>query len=311
MTLPNPPRRPGSSSDLKPVLDEQPERGVVHHSGVDGVPQRAPARTTLTDLPRARLPEAKATLTGAPPPPPPRLPLDLSPTVKAPPLPFRKTMRVGSPAGLLAAARRSEPPAASDPPPTSARVPGDEKRASASLPPPSMSPEAATVDALRRRAEAAEARRDELERRERVRSEAQSPAGWPPRVERSQSPVPSSERESKPPSRGDWAKLRFKVATAIVAALVLVIGALAYWGVAAINAKAEAIKAAQEAKKDADSREEQWRSWASVVIWIEDCRDGRDVRSGEMLLPDLNKQGSARKLEPWQNPCSPKLPPPP
>lgn len=118
-------------------------------------------------------------------------------------------------------------------------------------------------------------------------------------------------RGSEPPARGAWAKLGYKVATAVVAALVLIIAALGFWAVTAINAKSEAIKAAQEAKKRAETRDEKWKSWASVVIWIADCRDRRDVKTGEMLLPDAQKMGSVRKPEAWQNPCPTELPPAP
>lgn len=299
------PRQPSHSDGDRPSLELDAVVGAAkgYAASQDHVRPELARKGTLTGLQAVRPTAPKATLSGLPAPPP--LPLEHAVTRPAPPqLPFRKTMRVDSPPGLLAAARRSDPPAASNPPPTSVRVPADE-----TVP----SERQADREALLLQALAAERTKSaKLERDARAAAEARVQSFPPPvQPQRSQSPVPSSERESKPPSRGDWAKLRFKIATAIVAALVVVIGALAYWGVAAINAKAEAIKAAQEAKQKADGREEQWRSWASVVIWIEDCRDGRDVRSGEMLLPDLNKQGSARKLEPWQNPCSPKLPPPP
>lgn len=162
--------------------------------------------------------------------------------------------------------------------------------ATVSLPPPSSDPEKAQLAALLRENQALRAGRKA------------SPAGGIPSVD---------VTDSRPPSRGDWAKLRYKVATAVAAALVLVLGALGLWATTAINAKTEAIKAAQEAKRKADSRDAEWRQWGSVVMWIEDCRDARDVRAGEMLLPDAQKMGSGRKLEAWQNPCPTKLPPPP
>lgn len=119
-------------------------------------------------------------------------------------------------------------------------------------------------------------------------------------------------KPSDPPDRGAWAKLGYRVAAAAVAAIVLVIAALGCWAVAEINAKAEATKAAAAAKaKETQTREEKWRSWAAVAVWILDCRDRRNVRNGEMLLPDLQKMGSARKMEAWQNNCPVELPPPP
>lgn len=116
---------------------------------------------------------------------------------------------------------------------------------------------------------------------------------------------------SRAPTRGDWAKLRYRLAAAAVAALVLIIAALGYWAVTAINAKAKAIEAAEEAKRKAETHEGEWRRWAGVVTWILDCRDRRDVQSGEMLRPDPQKMGASRKLEAWTNPCPTQLPPPP
>jgi hypothetical protein len=273
-----PPRRPGSNPQIQGDYRE-----------LDRVMGGAPNQR------RKDLPKRTATMPGMA-------------ALKAPPLfspPETPIPVPRAPSQPPVAPRRGATPVASELPPTSVRVPADEP-ASSSL---QSAQEAILRDELsRERAKVAQ-----LERDARARGEARIQS-FPPAVEqRHQSPPAGTRVEtgSTPPTLGDWAKLRYKVATAIVAALVVVIGALAYWGVAAIDAKTEAIKAAQEAKKKSESREEQWRSWASVVIWIEDCRDNRDVRSGEMLLPDLNKQGTARKLEPWQNPCSPKLPPPP
>jgi hypothetical protein len=287
LTPPNPPKRPPSLSDGdRPSVELEAVVGAAKDYAVfqDHIRPELARKSTLTGLPAARQPERKQTFTG------------LGAT-KPPPLPWNKTVRAPSPPPLVAASRRTDPPVSFGPPPMGIRVPPDEKP---SVGPPSVAPEIA----------ARLAKLAEYERRERVQIESRGPGPYQPPL-RSQSPVPSSGAVSKPPDRGDWAKLKYKVATATVAALVLVIAALGYWAVTAINAKTEAIKAAQEQKKKSESREAEWRQWASVVIWIEDCRDGRDVRSGEMLLPDPQKMGTARKLEPWQNPCSPKLPPPP
>lgn len=184
---------------------------------------------------------------------------------------------------------------------------------SSTLPPLSEDPEVTINEALRRRAEAAEARAAELERQARVAAETASPATFPPKVERRQSPIPVSVApESKAPDRAAWAKLGYRVAAAAVGAAILIIAALGFWAVAAINAKAEATKAEQAAKvKETETREEKWRKWATVAAWILDCRDKRDVKAGEMLLPDPQKMGAARKMEAWQNPCPVELPPPP
>jgi len=53
---------------------------------------------------------------------------------------------------------------------------------------------------------------------------------------------------SKPPSRGDWSKLGYKLATAAVGALVIMIGAGAFYVVTTLNAKSEAKQANKKAE---------------------------------------------------------------
>lgn len=60
--------------------------------------------------------------------------------------------------------------------------------------------------------------------------------------------VDSEPPRSKPPSRGDWSKLGYKLATAAVGALVLVIGAGAFYVVTTLNAKSEAKLANKKAE---------------------------------------------------------------
>lgn len=96
----------------------------------------------------------------------------------------------------------------------------------------------------------------ELARRARVEAETQSPASFPPAVERRQGPAPVSVAPgSKAPTRGDWAKLRFKLASAAVGGLVLVIGALAFYLVTYFNARAEAQKATKKVEVVATSQD--------------------------------------------------------
>jgi hypothetical protein len=106
-------------------------------------------------------------------------------------------MRAPTPPEVLAAARRAPPPL-----PTAGAKPAADERQHVqiqtpdsvppgSLPPPSHSPELARIEALRRRAEAAEDRAQEAERQLRVQAEVRSPATFPPSV-RTQTPVPSS-----------------------------------------------------------------------------------------------------------------------
>lgn len=275
---PKAPSRPDLTGIVTP---DQPERRAVRHPGVDGVDQPPPRRGTLTGMP------APAAMGSRPPPLPPRLPTELAPTIKAPARPtLKQTWRLPTPPSALARARRTDPPV------------GDESSASADAPESTPGASAELV--------AAHARIAQLERDARAAADTRI-VSYPPPVQRTQTPVPNSTA----PKASDWEKLRFKVATAIVAALVIVIAALSYWAVAAIDAKTAAIKEAQEAKSKADSRDAQWRQWASVVTWIQDCRNGQQLDVNEMLLPAPDKMGSARKPEPWIVKCPKLLPPPP
>lgn len=131
MTLPNrPPPRPGSSPE--PILDEQPERAAVHHTGVDGVPQAPPRKGTLIGLGATKVPL------------PPQLPLEHARTVPAAAHQAR-TQRAPSPIEVLAVHVADAPYGQPAP----------------SLPPPSLDPRDAQIAALRARAEAAEARAKE------------------------------------------------------------------------------------------------------------------------------------------------------
>jgi hypothetical protein len=182
----------------------------------------APKRTTLTNLPAARLPERSPTLSGLPAPPP--LPGELAPTMKAPTNPLeKKTWRLPTPPSALANARRTDPPAAPDTPPTSIRVPADETRATgrpgASLPPPSKSPEAATIEALRRRAEEAEAARAKAERELRVQLESKGPGPYqPPIVTAEPKPGPVTPGDDEP-TPGAWRSALFKMVVGLGALL--------------------------------------------------------------------------------------------
>ncbi len=114
----------------KPILDQQPERSMVRHDGVDGAPQPAPARkSTLLGLGAARLPG------------PPPLPLEGAPTVPAA-AHAAPTQRIPSPVHVQAVRIEDAPQPAQR----------------ASLPPPSLDPRDAQIAALRARAEAAEAK---------------------------------------------------------------------------------------------------------------------------------------------------------
>lgn len=178
--------RQQSRSELSGILTpDQPEREAVRHSAVDGAPQQLPAhrKGTLTGLGAVGL--------GMPP-----LPAEVAPTLPAPNPLQRSTVRRPTPPSSVALARRSDPPVGSASPPPADAATG---QLGASLPPPSGDPEVAVREALRRRAEAAEARAAELERQSRVREESLQPGPYQPPV------VVVDERPTKAPdsSGGD------------------------------------------------------------------------------------------------------------
>jgi len=322
-----PPKDPRPRQPSRPelILDEQPERRVVHHPGVDGVPQKPPARTTLTDLPKARPPERKPTLTGTPPPPPPRLPVELAPTQR-PALPWGKTVRAPSPPPDVAAARRTDPPEAANPPPTSIRVPPDETRASASLPPPSADSKDAQIAALRARAEAAEKRdaekRDklaELERQQRVQAEARSPATFPPAVA---PPAPTPPAPTPPaapavvaePATEAVIEWLVKRAVANRKAIYALVAALGLGGGGALIKTAND-KPAPPAltKADLDAAFDRFRTrkggtddqtrMLNEQLQLTKCLRRKVKQIGESVLPAPDHMGSQRKPQPFEDDC--------
>ena len=196
-----------------------------------------------TEQRRFDLPKRGGTLTGLPapaapgsrPPPAPALPLEYAPT-KRPPLPWGKTVRAPSPPPLVAASRRTDPPAAAE---TTATESAPQAPPDSSLPPPSLSPDAASLEALRRRAESAEARRDELERRERIRAEAASPASWPPRVAPSPVPQPEPVHHEEAPTPHAWRAAIFKFVVGLGALLTAAATILSVRANTAIEPKVE------------------------------------------------------------------------
>jgi hypothetical protein len=205
---PEPPKRarPGSSSDLRHIVDEQPERLSVNHPGVDGVAQPVPRKSTLVGMGTVR-PSG-----------------EFQPTLPAPnPLRYQTAQRPAPPS-TVALARRTDPPAGSAATPTGIRVPSDETRSDkppgASLPPASLSPEAATVAALRRRAEAAEADKAEALRQLRIQLEAKAGGPYQKPIE-SVRPAPATKPATADdePSPRAWKAALFKVVVGLGAVL--------------------------------------------------------------------------------------------
>jgi hypothetical protein len=186
-----------------------------------------PKRTTLTDLPKAQVPERKPTLSGLPAPP--ALPLEHAPTKPAPRNPLEKqTWRLPAPPSALARARRT------DPPPTSIRVPADETTLQSplgsTLPPVSESADVASNEALRRRAEAAERDLAEARRQVRLRAETASPATYPPPVKQPTTPAPMVVHHGVSSETLEaYRKAQTKLMLAVAGLLVAVAAPCALW----------------------------------------------------------------------------------
>jgi hypothetical protein len=185
-----------------------------------------PKRTTLTNLPKAQVPERNPTLSGLPAPP--ALPLEHAPTKPAPRNPLeKKTWRLPAPPSALAQARRTDPP-------PGILVPADEVRPTippgATLPPASLTPDAGSLEAVRRRAEKAETELAEMKRQARVRAEAASPATYPPSVSPPavQNPVIVQQGVSTE-TLEEYRKAQTKLMLAVAALLVAIGGPCALW----------------------------------------------------------------------------------
>lgn len=319
MSPPDKPRRPGSSPEFPRTITgaEQPERHAVrHHPGVDGAPQPLPVRSpTLTGMPAPAAP-------GSVPPPAPAVPLEYAPT-KRPPLPWGRTMRAPTPPELLAASRREPPPLPHHGPKMTSnerqgvRVQTPVSGPPVSLPPPSHNPELAMAEALRRRAEAAEARAQEAERQLRVQAEVRSPATFPPSV-RHQTPVPSSAPTKTDAAIGKAIRtLAVRLATKlgwspVLVALGLGSGATAVLKPSADPAKTDATLANTEAIKREQALQ---RTQLNGVLDREAVRDAFALCLYEQqdeyfsqLMPSQEKLVNPQPLRAWINRCKSRKP---
>lgn len=173
-----------------------------------------------------------------------------------------------------------------------------------------QTPDAASLEALRRRAEAAEDRAAELERRARVRDESDSPgAAFPPPVSRHPSPVPSSTPAKVDQAIG-WSvrHLLAKAAPLLLAAAGIGGGATAVLKPSADPAKTDAVLASQEATRaDVALLREQ----VAGMLKREAARD-QYVRCleesldevGEQLLPAQDRLTNASPLRAYVKRCS-------
>ncbi len=313
MTPPNPGAPPGDGARPKltlrratPALDQQPEREAVRHTGVDGVPV-APVqrRQTLGGMPAPPAPESA--------PPPPRLPLEHAETKPAPANPLRKaTWRVPTPPSAVALARRSDHPAAPETPVPESAPQGQPDR-STPLPPPSRDPAEATILAARRRAEAAEARLAELERRDRIRAETEQ-ASFPPPVMPAPAPKPTVEAE---PAVLSWliasATRNAKAIKALVAAFGIAGGGAA---ITVATDDKPAVETALRTELDAEKRKTSLMrqqldgSLNREAAWQDytNCLAEQQATYFAQLLPATDRMGSADKPKPFLDKCKSRKP---
>jgi hypothetical protein len=185
-----------------------------------------------------------------------------------------------------------------------------------SLPPPSADPDQAVKDALRRRAEAAEAALAELRRRERVRVEADSPAAqFPPQVTESQ--PPSSITKTDAVIGKVVRSVAIKLAARFGWTPLLV--ALGVGGTVAVVAKPSAQPEKLEAalsRIEALERQDKLRGTQvngsldreAIVSEFLKCLYEQQVEGFGQLLPAQDKMGSAALPKPFVDKCRARRP---
>lgn len=246
---------------------------------------------------RFDLPKRTATLTRFPAAPP--VPLEHAPTILAPPqLPPKATLRAPTPVDAI----------------TITDAPGAEPDAP-TLPPPSASADEAAKAALRRRAEAAEAKAAELERQARVRAEA-SVASYPPPV--SDRPKPAAvTQEPEGQAVIGWLLATATRNAKAIRALVAAFGIAG--GVGAVKVATDdrpSSEAFQEALRKAETEHGVTRSLVKGLIDREARRDAYEACREELyteafrsLLPAHDRVGNATPIKPWVDRCSRLKPP--
>jgi hypothetical protein len=241
---------------------------------------------------------------------------EYAPTLPAPAdPPLKKTWRLPTPPSAVALARRTDPPPPVDTLPAPGAAAG---RPGGSLPPVSGDPDETVREALRRRAEAAEAkiaaaeaRAQEAERRHRVQLESQGPGPY-------QSPViVAQERPSKAPESGAGEGSTKALRSALTKLLLGLAALLALLGVpltayiqalttkierstaqaAQANARADAVEAKAETKiKDAATSEREFRQLRSNLREL--------MRLQGVEIPKREGDPDPEDLKPYAPLCS-------
>ena len=90
------------------------------------------------------------------------------------------------------------------------------------------------------------------------------------------------EPHSKAPTRSDWAKLRFKLASALVGGLVLIIGAGAFYVVTLLQARSEAQRATKKAETATTSTDKTAERIAAVEAYLAADAERRACLDGQL-----------------------------
>ncbi len=273
--LPGSPKRAPSLPEV--ILDEQPEPSVLVQRRFDR-PQ--PRKATMPGLSPVRLPGAPDEQLGQTQ----RAP---STTAKTIPTPAAGTKAPDAATGL----------------------------AGASLPPPSQSPEAASLEAVRRRAEAAEARAQEAERQLRVQLESKGPGPYQQPVERKPSPAPVSVAPTTDQAIGKGLRLILgKLWPVFLAMAGIGGGATAVLKPTAqpekVDATAIRVTNAERAIDAEVKRTQAIEDYARELARVNRCLRKQQSTVNGSILPAPDHFGAARKQQPWDDVC-PDDPKPP
>jgi len=279
---------------------DQPERDTVKHPGVENAAPRLPPKRTATMPNMAAL--------KAPPlfsQPEPELP-------GSAPLPREHAATVPASAHTARTQRAGTPVSGQ-----AVRIENAPQSALGSLPPPSQSPDVASLEAVRRRAEAAEAKVAELERDARAAAEARQQT-YPPKVEQRRPSPPAGTRvesASTPPDAAIGKSVRFllgKLWPFFVAAAGIGGGVTAVAKPSVDPAKTDATLANTEAMK---------RDLALVRTQLNGALDREATRDAFVLclyeqqgdyfgqlLPSQEKLVTAQPLRVWVDRCKTRKP---
>lgn len=290
---PNAPRpRQPSRPDLQAAEVDRTVGGAEHQRRFD-----APKRNTLTDLPAARPPAPKPTLSGLPAPPP--LPIEHAPTVKVPARsPLKEIWRVPTPPSAVAQARRSDPPTSAELAPVES--PHSERAASREA--------ILEGEVTKLRAEKAE-----LKRQARIAAESKAPGPYQVPIVAAP-PAPTAESIHPDGSLASLRKAQTRLYIGLAALLAVIAVPLGAWLSAAAEAKAKSETAAVKAD-NATSTAERADAKASTNTKTQTSLEQqfRQHRANErevwrllgVLVPKADGDPEPENLEPMTPYCAP------